>query len=175
MYYCIFTCIFVVLQILCTCIFVCESITIVYAGRTDVLAYSGVTHQPLYGSQYIFLCSKPWTRERKESGSLTITEVWSCFFYMLSPFFYSPHITLHTSEFSPNQNTVKPVFKTTWEIGQPENEGQLLQSLSLFSMWKRAWQIRPPQNSGQFFTVPWVFLIPRSHCTSSLCQRDGSH
>ena len=26
------------------------------------------------------------------------------------------------------------------------------------------WEIRPPQNSGQFLTVPWVFLIPRSHC-----------
>ncbi len=36
------------------------------------------------------------------------------------------------------------------------------------------WEIRPPQNSGQFMTVPWVSLIPRFHCISSLSTPIGS-
>ncbi len=43
---------------------------------------------------------------------------------------------------------------------------QLLQSLGLFNTQKCTWEIRPPQNSGQFFTVPWVSLILRFHCSS---------
>ncbi len=44
--------------------------------------------------------------------------------------------------------TVKPVFATTWEMGTTW-EGQLLQSLGLFSTQRWIWEIRPPQNWGQ--------------------------
>ncbi len=79
--------------------------------------------------------------------------------------------TVRTKKSTPIHNplhtpppTVKPVFKTTWEIGttwELRKATSVPRSIHYIEMDLK---IRPLQNSGQFLTVPWVSLIPRFHC-----------
>ncbi len=73
----------------------------------------------------------------------------------------------HTRDCFSKQSTVKPTLKTTWEIGttwELRTATSVLRPIQYIELDLRN---KTTSEFRTVFTVPWVSLIPRLHCTSS--------